>query len=143
MGFAERNTWTQLVASLIGAVVYGAIVVPQLWQRPVAEIEWAWPMLWTIVVAIVASIVASIGWGIAVGIRDRDEAHRTDQRDREIERFGDNVGQAFLVIGALGALLLAAYEMHWFWIGNALFAGFFLSAFLGGLARIAAYRRGF
>jgi hypothetical protein len=30
-----------------------------------------------------------------------------------------------------------------FWIGVTLFTGFFLSAFVGGLARLGAYRAGF
>ncbi len=53
------------------------------------------------------------------------------------------MGAAFVVIGALGALILAMVEAEWFWIGNAIFAGFFLSAFIGGIARLIAYRRGF
>lgn len=143
MGYSERNTWSQLLASLGGTIVYLAIVLPQLWSTPVAEIDWVWPMVWTIGGSIVASIVISIAWGIIAGARDPETEHRADQRDREIEWFGDRVGQAFLVFGALGALVLAMVEADWFWIGNSVFLGFFLSAFLGGLARAAAYRQGF
>ncbi|SNS46899.1 hypothetical protein SAMN06309944_0393 [Micrococcales bacterium KH10] len=143
MGYAERNTWVQLVTSLIGTVVYLAIIVPQLARGRVEEIEWGWLMLWTILATIAASIVLSIVWGIIAGLRNPDEEHRADQRDREIEWFGERIGQAFLVIGGLAALLLTALEVHWFWIGNAIFLGFSLSAFLGGTARLVAYRRGF
>lgn len=143
MGYAERNTWVQLVASVAGVAVYLAIVVPQLVSRPVGEVDWVWPMTWTILGAIVLSIVLAIGWGILAGARDPATEHRADQRDREIEWFGDRVGQAFLVIGALGALVLAMVRADWFWIGNAVFVGFFLSSLFGGMARLAAYRRGF
>ncbi|GAA2976979.1 hypothetical protein JOD63_003288 [Microbacterium terrae] len=142
MAYAERNTWAQLIASILGTAVYLVIVVPQLFQKPVDEIDWVWPMVWTILAAIVLSIVVSIGWGIAAGMRDPDEEHTADQRDRDIERFGDRVGQAFAVIGSLVALVLCMVEAPWFWIGNAIFLGFFLSATLGGFARLAAYREG-
>jgi MFS family permease len=99
-------------------------------------------MIWTIVGSIVASIVISILWGIFAGMLNPDEEHRADRRDREIEWQGDRVGQALLVIGSLGALILAMVEAEWFWIGNAIFLGFFASAFLGGIARIVIYRRG-
>lgn len=142
MGYVERNTWAQLIASAAGTIVYVALVLSQLWSRPVGEIGWQWPMVWTITGAIVLSIVLSILWGIAAGMRDPDEEHRADQRDREIEHLGDRVGQAFLVIGGLAALVLAMVRADWFWIGNAIFFGFFLSAFVGGIARIVVYRRG-
>ncbi len=143
MGYAERNTWAQLIASAGGTVVYLAIVLPQLGVRPIGQVDWGWPMLWCIVGAIVASIAVSILWGIAAGMRDPDEEHRADQRDREIEWFGDRVGQAFTVIGGVVAIVLAMLKAEWFWIGNAVFLGFFLAAFVGGIARIVAYRKGF
>ena len=65
------------------------------------------------------------------------------QRDREIEHFGDRVGQSFLTIGGIAALILAMVDAAHFWIGVTLFTGFFLSAFVGGLARLGAYRAGF
>lgn len=142
MGYVERNTWSQLIASAAGTAVYLALVLPQLWSTPIGEIAWQWPMVWTIAGAIVVSIVISILWGIGAGMRDPDEEHRADQRDREIEHLGDRVGQAFLVIGGLAALILAMVQAEWFWIGNAVFFGFFLSAFIGGIARIVVYRRG-
>jgi Ni/Fe-hydrogenase subunit HybB-like protein len=142
VGYSERNTVAQLLASLAGVIVYVVIVAPQL-GRPVDDIDWVWPMVWTIGGAIVLSIVLSIGWGMVAGARDPESGHTADQRDREIDWFGERVGAAFMVIGSLGALILTMLEVHWFWIGQAIFFGFFLSAFIGGLARLSAYRRGF
>jgi len=143
MSYSERITWSQLIASTIGTAVYLVLVVPQLAHTPVGEIDWVWPMVWTILGAIVLSITISILWGIAAGMLDPEAEHRADQRDREIEQFGDRIGQAFLVLGSLAGLVLAMVRADWFWIGNALFLGFFLSALLGGIARLVAYRRGF
>ncbi|MDZ8170496.1 hypothetical protein [Microbacterium xanthum] len=143
MAYAERNTWAQLIASLAGTIVYVVLVAPELWRVPIDEVEWVWPMVWTVAGAIVLSIVLSIGWGILAGMRDPEETHTADQRDREIEWFGDRIGVAFLVIGALSALVLAMLDVDTFWIGNAIFFGFFLSAFIGGIARLSAYRGGF
>ncbi|GAA3639786.1 hypothetical protein GCM10022200_24100 [Microbacterium awajiense] len=143
MGYSERNIWSQLIASVVGTAVYLSLVLPQLGSTPVDEIDWVWPMVWVIVGAIALSIVVSIVWGIVAGAVDPEEEHRADQRDREIEWFGDRVGQSLLALGGLGGLVLAMVEADWFWIGNAIYLGFFLSASLSGIARLVAYRRGF
>jgi len=75
MGYVERNTWSQLIASAAGTAVYLVLVLPQLGTTPIGEIAWQWPMVWTIAGAIVVSIVISILWGIGAGMRDPDEEH--------------------------------------------------------------------
>lgn len=139
----ERITWSQMCASLASGIVYFTIVLPQLASRPVGEIDWIAPMLWTIGGAIVASILVSVLWGIVTGMMNRDDTSASDQRDREIGWLGDRVGQAFLVLGGVGALALVMLDAERFWVGNVLYAGFLLSALLGGLARLIVYRRGF
>lgn len=139
MGFQEKNTWLFAGIAVVGYGVYVAIVLPQLIARPFDEIEWVWPMLGTILGAIAAGILGGIVLGIA--------SHRTDRaasdvRDKQIEHFGERVGNAFLVIGALGALILSWLAVPHFWIGNLLYLGFVLSAILGSMARLGAYRRG-
>jgi len=142
VGYGERNTWTSLVTSAVGVVVYAVIIGRQLGSRPVAEIEWLSPMLWTIGAAIVVSIVAGILWGIVAGVRDPEERHVEDVRDRDIARLGDRVGQAFLVLGAVGALVLCATDAERFWIAHVLYLGLALSAIVGGVARVVVYRGG-
>ena len=68
---------------------------------------------------------------------------KVDQRDREIDRFGDHIGQSFVVVGGTTALLLALLEVDYFWIANAIYLCFVLSALLGSTAKIFAYRKGF
>jgi hypothetical protein len=86
--------------------------------------------------------VLSILWGIFAGVRDPDGVGRSDARDRDIARMGGRVGQAFMVIAGLGVIALCAFEADWFWIANTMFFGFALSAFVGGIASVIAYRRG-
>jgi len=142
MVYEERNPWVGLIVSAIGMAIYVIVVLQQAAGGPVADVVW-WPiMLWTIGLSIVVSIVVSILWGILAGMRDPDGVGRSDQRDRDIAHMGSRVGQAFLVIAGLGVLVLCAFEADWFWIANTMFFGFALSAFVGGVASVIAYRRG-
>ena len=142
MVYEERNTWTGLVVTVIAMTVYVVVILQQAGSGPLTDVVW-WPiMLWTIGGSIAASIVISILWGILAGIRDRDGVGKSDQRDRDIAHMGGRVGQAFMVIAGLGVIVLCAMEVHWFWIANTMFAGFALSAFVGGVASVIAYRRG-
>jgi len=75
-------------------------------------------------------------------MRDPDGVGKSDMRDRDIARMGSRVGQAFMLIAGLGVIVLCAFETDWFWIANTMFFGFFLTAFLGGIASVIAYRRG-
>ncbi|MBO1901789.1 hypothetical protein J4H92_07470 [Leucobacter weissii] len=142
MGYGERNTWVGMVVGLLGLIVYIAWIGPQAGAGPVEEIDWVGPMLWTIGGAIAIAVVGGILWSIVAGMRDPEERHIEDVRDREIARLGDRVGQAFLVIGMLGALVLCAARADWFWIANALYLAFALSAIIGGIARVIVYRGG-
>lgn len=142
MTFEERNTWTGLVVSVVGIAVYVVAILQQASSRPLVEVDWVPVMLWTIGGSIVVSIAVSIGWGLIAGMRDREGLGKSDQRDRDIARMGSRVGQAFLVIAGLGAIVLCAVEADVFWIANTLFLGFALSAFVGGVAQVIAYRRG-
>jgi len=95
-------------------------------------------MLWTIGGAIVVTIVLRI----LVEIVFPSESTRGDVRDKEIDRLGTRVGSSFVVIGALGALVLAMLEADWFWIANVIYLCFVLSALLESITRLVAYRRG-
>ncbi|MEU7909935.1 hypothetical protein [Microbispora bryophytorum] len=64
-----------------------------------------------------------------------------DARDKEIGRLGDYTGQAFIVIGALAAMLMAVAEWDWFWIADVIYLFFVLSAVLGDVAKIILYRK--
>lgn len=46
-------------------------------------------------------------------------------------------------MGGVAALLMAMAEWDHFWIANVIYLAFVLSAMLGSVAKIVAYRRGF
>ncbi len=137
MTHEEKNAWIQGLAAVVSYAVYLVLVLGRAGGRPLAEVPYAATLLWTIGASVAAAIVLSIV--AAVVSKDGEK----DQRDREIGRFGDHVGQAFVAIGAVAALLLALVEAPHFWIANTVYLAFTLSAVLGSAARISAYRRGF
>ncbi|MCO4275433.1 hypothetical protein [Pseudarthrobacter cellobiosi] len=139
MSFEEKSAWIMGVVATGSYGVYLAIVLGMAGTMPVAEVPYVAPLLWTIG----ASIAASIALNILLGIISPKEAGKKDQRDREIYRFGEYIGQSFVVIGGVAALLLAMAEVDHFWIANVIYLTFVLSAILGSVAKIVAYRRGF
>lgn len=142
MVYEERNTWSGLIVLVIVIPIYVIAILQQAGGRPLEDVDWAPLMLWTIGGGIAGTIVVSIVWGILAGMRDPDGVGRSDQRDRDIAHMGDRVGQAFSAIGGLGAIVLCALEADTFWIANTVYFGFALSALVGGVARVIAYRRG-
>ena len=142
MVYEERNTWSSLVVTVIAMAVYVTVVLQQADGGPLTAVDW-WPiMLWTIVGSIVVTIVFSILWGIGAGVGDPDGVGQSDQRDRDIARHGDRVGQWIMVVAGIGVIVLCAFEAHWFWIANVMFFGFALTSVVGAAVRVVAYRRG-
>lgn len=141
MGYGERNSWAALGVSILSIAVYATVILSQLAGRPVAEIDWFWPMLWTIVGGIAGTVLVSILLGM-VGARHPGDRPVEDVRDRDIAKTGSRVGQAFLVIGLLAGIGLSAVEADWFFIAQALYAGAALSALLDCTTRVVLYRVG-
>ncbi|HWS49965.1 MAG TPA: hypothetical protein VN241_03050 [Microbacterium sp.] len=142
MVYEERNAWVGLVISVIALMVYVVLVLQQAGGGPLTDVDWLPLMLWTIGGSIVITIVLSVVWGMLAGLKDPDGAGRSDVRDRDISRMGSRVEQAFLVIAGLAVIALCAVGADVFWIANTMFAGFAVSAVVGGIARVIAYRRG-
>lgn len=142
MVYEERNAWAGLIVTVVLMPVYVWVILQHAAGGPLTDVEW-WPiMLWAIGAGIVATILLSIGWGITAGRRDPDGIGKSDERDRDIAHMSSRVGQSFTVIAGLGVIVLCALEADWFWIAHTMFFGFALSAFIGGIASVIAYRRG-
>ncbi|MFI7576617.1 hypothetical protein [Micromonospora sp. NPDC049497] len=139
MAFEEKRAWAMGLVAVAGYAAYVVLVLGRAGDGPLTGTPYAGTLLWTVGAAIVASIVAHVGIAAASG----EEAGVTDQRDREIGRVGEHIGQSFVIVGAVAALLMALARWDHFWIANVLYLGFVLSAVLGSVARIVAYRRGF
>ncbi|WP_174557053.1 hypothetical protein [Nocardia jejuensis] len=138
MPYEEKRTWIMGVAAVVSYLVYLVVVLIRAQDGPLSGVAYVRPLVWAVGGSIAVSIVASIA--VSIGSRDGD---RKDQRDLEIDRMGNWVGQAFVVLGAVAALVLAMIEADRFWIANVLYLGFTLSAVVGSVAKVIAYRRGF
>jgi hypothetical protein len=139
MSFEEKSAWIMGVVAVGSYAVYLAIVLGLAGSTPLTEVSYVAPLLWTVG----SSIAVSIALHAVVGISSPRDAGKKDQRDREIYRFGEYIGQSFVVIGGVAALLMAMAELEHFWIANVIYLTFVLSAILGSVAKIVAYRRGF
>lgn len=138
MASEERSAWIMLLATVGAYAAYLVVVLGQAGGVPLADVPYVPAMLFSIGGAIAASIVLNILAAIVL----RDGAGRKDQRDREIYRFGEYVGQSFLVLGGVAALVMAMAELPHFWIANVVYLAFVLSAVLASIAKLTAYRRG-
>ncbi|WP_334152264.1 hypothetical protein [Microbacterium sp.] len=142
MVYEERNAWTGLIVGIIGLPIYIMVVLQRAGGGPLTAVDWFPLMLWMIGLSIVATIVLSILWGLIAHARDPEGTGRSDIRDRDISRMGGRVEQAFVVIAGLGVIVLCAIGADVFWIAHTMFLGFAVSAIIGGIARVIAYRRG-
>ena len=142
MSYIEKNTWLFGGIVVVGYATYLVLLFTQAGGRPLEQTEYVIPMLGTIGGAIVAGILGGIVLSIATRA-DRDNQGKPDVRDKEIEHAGDRVGNSIVVIGALGALVLAFLEVDHFWIANEIYLAFVVSGLLGTMARLGLYRRGF
>ena len=135
MAFLEKSNWVVLVVAVPTLLVYAALIVPQALGKPLAEVSWVQPMI----VAIVGFIVANILGNVVAAAANPGEADKNDQRDREIDRFGERVGNWFIVAGSCAALVLAMASADHFWIANAIYLGGMAGAVLSSVTKIAAY----
>jgi hypothetical protein len=131
----EKRAWIMLVVALAGYGSYVATVLGRAGGRSLPQAPYAAALLWVVGASIVANIVAEA----AVGALGPKGSRAADVRDREIGQRGDLVGQSFLVIGAVAAMLMAMAGWDRFWIANVIYLGFTLSAVLGSIAKIGMY----
>jgi hypothetical protein len=135
MAFLEKSNWVAIIVSVPTLLIYAILVVPQVLSRPIAEVSWVQPMIFTIVGFIVANILGNI---VAAASNPR-EADKKDQRDTEIDRFGERIGNWLIIAGACTALVLAMAMADQFWIANAIFLGGLAGALVSSITKIAAY----
>jgi hypothetical protein len=135
----EKRAWIMALVTACGYVTYLLIILSRAGDGPLAETPYVAALLWTVGAAIAVAIVLSI----AAEITTPKDSRTKDERDREIERFGEYIGHSFAAIGGVSALVMAMAEVDHFWIANAVYLAFALSGLLASVARIFAYRRGF
>ena len=145
----QRSVWVYLAVVVITSTAYYAVMIPRAFSQPIEDVSWIAPMLWTIgfsiVGTIVGSIVGSIGGAIGLAIRGIEPKGQLegDLRDKDIKRLGDHRGAIFSSSAMFGVLVLAMTGADLFWIGNLVFLAGTIGAFVEGVTKILAYRRGF
>ena len=139
MTFEEKGKWVYLVVTILTYGVYVSIILGQSGNMPITEVPYVSTMLW----AILAGIVLSIVGHIAVAIAKPSEADKKDIRDKQIERFGEYVGGIVLGCSMLAPFWLAIIHADYFWVVNAMYTAFVLSAIVSTTVKLVAYRRGF
>ncbi|GII79532.1 hypothetical protein Sru01_45140 [Sphaerisporangium rufum] len=137
MTHEEKRSWIHLVVTVLAYTGYVIVVTGRAEGRPLPEVPYAAALLWTIGGAIVASMAAEIGMAV---IQPR-ASRAVDVRDREIGRYGEHVGQSFVVIGAVAAMLMAVAGWDRFWIANVVYLCFVLASILGSVTKVVLYRR--
>jgi len=135
----EKRAWMAALVTACAYVTYLVIILSRAGDVPLAEMPYVAALLWTVGAAIAVTIVLSIAAELAT---PRD-SRRKDERDREIERFGEYLGHSFAAIGGVSTLVMAMAEVDHFWIANTIYLAFALSSLLASVAKIFAYRRGF
>jgi len=135
MAFLEKSNWVVLVVAVVTLVTYGGTIVGQVLSEPVAEIGWVQPMIYSIVGFVVLNVVGNV---IAAATNPK-EADKSDQRDKEINAYGERVGNYLVIAGAIVALALTMVAADRFWIGNAIYFAGILGAMGSSVTKIAAY----
>lgn len=138
MSYEEKCIWAYLAAVVGAYAIYLAIIVGRLQGTPVAQVPYAWVLLWTTV----ASAVASTVLRTLVETARPSDSRQKDVRDKEIHRFGEYATRWFVVGGAAAAFFMALAKADYFWIANVIYLGFVLWAVAGSAVKLAAYRRG-
>lgn len=138
MTHEEKRSWIMLIVAVVAYTIYVIAILSSADGRPLSDVPYAATLLWTVGGAILANIAAEIAIGIATPRASREK----DVRDKEIGWFGERIGQSFIVIGAVAAMLMAMAVWDWFWIANVVYLCFVLSAVISSVAKIVAYRGG-
>ncbi|MEU9012566.1 hypothetical protein AB0D12_22920 [Streptomyces sp. NPDC048479] len=139
MPFEEKSAWVMGVLAVSTYAGYLVVILGRTGDTPLVEVSYVATLLWALGISIAASIVLHM----LIAMFSPKDTRKKDQRDREINRFGEHIGQSFVVIGGVAALGMSMAELDYFWIANAVYLAFVLSAILGSTAKIVAYRRGF
>ena len=142
MSSEEKGQWVYLVAIALSFGAYAAFVLGQADGGPLTDVDYVPAMLAAIGIGIALAIVGRIAVEIVGHVREPSDSHDADERDRDIGRFGEYFAGTVLGIGMVVPFLLTLAEFEYFWIANAMYLAFVLSALIGAAVKLIAYRRG-
>jgi hypothetical protein len=139
MSYEEKGAWVYLVVVFATYAGYLAVILDRAGGGSLADVSYVAPLLWSLGISITLSIIGRI----AVEIFKPSETHKVDARDKDILRMSERIGGSVLGVAMLVPFVLALVEVDHFWIANAMYAAFALSALVSTPVRLFAYRRGF
>ncbi|HMI09599.1 MAG TPA: hypothetical protein VK497_04380 [Candidatus Saccharimonadales bacterium] len=138
MTYEEKGKWIYLATTVLGFVVYVGVILNRAQDMAITEVPYISTILWIIGIALVVTILGQI----AIAIAKPSEADKKDERDKDINRKGDFVGGIVLGVAMIVPFGLTMAEFDHFWIANAMYSAFVLSAIISTMVKIVAYRRG-
>ena len=138
MGYEEKIAWAGAIVSIVHFTIYLSVLLTRAATTPMPDTPYVDAMLWSIGAAIVVMIVVSIIVAVTTGKAGRE----TDIRDKQITARAEFTSRGLLIAAALAALIFAMLELDAFWIANVIYLGFFFSAMLEAITKIALYRGG-
>lgn len=139
MSFREKSTVLLLGILLL---VYGHYFY-DIWQASqtmaVEDIAYQTRMFTVVVVLVILGIIGNV----VISALSPEDADTVDERDRAIERAGDQWGGYVLAGFALVAMGLAMTEQPHFYIAHNILAGLVLSEIVKSVLMLVHYRRGY
>jgi hypothetical protein len=138
MSYEEKGSLVYVVVFIGTFAAYVGVVISRADGGPLADVDYRSPMLWSMGVSIGLAIIGRI----LVEMFRPSDTHKLDARDKDINRFGEYVGGSVLAVGMLGPFALTLLDADHFWIANAMYAAFALSAVVSSVTKLIAYRRG-
>lgn len=138
MTYEQKGAWVYLVCVVVTYTAYVVVLLGRADGGPLTDVAYVPLLLGSIGVSIVAAIVLRI----VVEIVAPSRRLKADERDRDIDRRGEYVGGAVLAVAMIVPFALALLDEDTFWIANAIYAAFALSAVVGTTVKLVTYRRG-
>jgi hypothetical protein len=139
MSSEEKRAWIMVLVTLVAYPTYIAIIMNRRGNAGLAHVAYESTTLRIVGVSIAVGIVLNI----LAAIFTPGSTSKKDPREREINRVGESVGQGWVVLAGVGALVMSLYKVDYFWISNALYLGFSLSAIFSSATKIVGHRSGF
>ena len=139
MTFEEKSQWAYGFASLVVPATYFGWLAAKIGDAgAVGDISYVRTLLWAIGVGVLVNVIGGM-FARGAGGRGFD---LKDQRDREIARRGDAISFIVFSILVVVPFALAMNDANTFWIANAIYLAYALTAVIGVVIKAVLYRKG-
>ncbi len=139
MSFREKSILITIVALLVTALGYVALLIPVARGKAVGDIPYQPLMIGMVVILI---LLTAGGHIVAAIAQPKDAQAKHDEREKLIEWRGQTAGGYVLATAAFVVLTLAWAEVPWFWIANVLAGMWVLAEVFAGIWKLVLFRGG-